>query len=37
VGGGNICSHGVSASAPIMGQITSPARRKRSNRMPLPV
>jgi hypothetical protein len=37
VGGGNVRPDGMRASAPIMGEIASPTRRKRSRRMALPL
>jgi hypothetical protein len=36
VGRGDIGPHGMGASAPVVGQIASPTRRKRASRMPLP-
>jgi len=33
----DICTYGMSASAPIVSQIASPTRRKRASRMPLSV
>ena len=37
VGGGDIGPHRMRASAPVVGQIAAPTRRKRASRMPLPV
>jgi hypothetical protein len=37
VGGGDIGSHCMRTPAPVMGQIVSPARRKRSSGMTFPV